>query len=59
MGVKIWDLVTEEHKDEVEFLFGSFNPEIEKKDSYRWNFSTKRGKPVVLVVCLNCRKIEG
>ncbi len=59
VSVKIWDLVSKEHKEEVEFLLGDFNPELEKEESYRWNFTTKKGKSVVLVVCLNCRKIEG
>ncbi len=59
VSVKIWDLVTEEHKEEVEFLFGEFNPELEKAESYKWDFITKDGNATVLVVCLNCRKIEG
>ncbi len=59
VSIKIWDLVTKEHKEEVEFLLGDFNPEVEKKESYRWSFISKKGKPVVLVVCLNCRKIKG
>ncbi len=59
VSVKIWDLVTEEHKEEVEFLLGDFNPELVKKENYRWDFTTKKGKSVVLVVCLNCRKIKG
>lgn len=45
---KIWELVQDSDKDEMEFLFGDFMPEAIGKKQYPWTFVSKSGNKVEL-----------
>lgn len=46
--VKIWDLVVDEHKEELKSLFADFDAKEVEEDPYQWNFVKKDGSEVKL-----------